>query len=327
MNINIIGGSGFIGRNFMNLYKNFSSIVNLDKNEPTEALCEFRKVDVRDKGQLRNLMPVTEWVVLLAAEHRDDVSPVSLYYDVNVEGTSNVLDVMKEKGMNKIVFTSSVAVYGLNRSNPTENSDLNPFNHYGKSKEQAEQLLLKWYKEDETNRTLVIIRPTVVFGPGNRGNVYNLLKQIASGRFLMIGNGQNIKSMAYVGNIVSFIKHCIDSNLQGYHLFNYVDKPDLTTNQLIEISETAIGKKISSLKIPYSLGLTAGYLFDISSKIMKKKLEISSIRVRKFCATTQFSSIRVQDMNFVPPYTLKEGLNFTIKDILNEGGSIEDSNF
>ena len=54
---------------------------------------------------------------------------------------------------------------------------------------------------------MTIIRPTVIFGEKNRGNVYNLLKQIASGKFLMIGKGQNRKSMAYVGNVVAFIKY------------------------------------------------------------------------------------------------------------------------
>ena len=80
-------------------------------------------------------------VVLLAAEHRDDVSPVSLYYDINVGGLRNVLEAMETNGVKRIVFTSSVAVYGLNKKSPDEDHPADPFNHYGKSKWQAEQVL------------------------------------------------------------------------------------------------------------------------------------------------------------------------------------------
>ena len=62
-----------------------------------------------------------------------------------------------------------------------------------------------WQSEDPENRTLIIVRPTVIFGEGNRGNVYNLLNQVASRRFVMFGNGKNIKSMAYVENIAAFL--------------------------------------------------------------------------------------------------------------------------
>ena len=122
-------------------------------------------------------------MVLLAAEHRDDVSPTSLYYDVNVTGTKNVLDKMDEAGIKHLVFTSSVAIYGLNKQNPREDHLEDPFNHYGKSKWQAEQVIKEWFEKDPIGKSVTIIRPTVIFGERNRGNVYNLLKQISSGSF------------------------------------------------------------------------------------------------------------------------------------------------
>ena len=136
-------------------------------------------------------MQNTKTVVLLAAEHRDDVAPTSLYYDVNVQGTKNVLAAMDKAGVKNIIFTSSVAVYGLNKKNPNEEHAADPFNHYGKSKWQAEEVLREWYRKDAETKSLTIIRPTVIFGERNRGNVYNLLKQIASGNFLMVGKGTN----------------------------------------------------------------------------------------------------------------------------------------
>ena len=122
-----------------------------------------------------------ETVVLLAAEHRDD-APVSLYYEVNVQGTQNVLEAMDKANVKNIIFTSSVAIYGLNKQNPDEQHPADPFNHYGKSKWQAEEILRNGTIKTN-NRSLTIIRPTVIFGERNRGNVYNLLNQIASNHF------------------------------------------------------------------------------------------------------------------------------------------------
>ncbi len=127
---------------------------------------------------------------------------------------------MSESNINNLLFTSSVAIYGLNKDNPDENHDQDPFNHYGKSKWEAELVIKEWYENDSTNKSVTILRPTVIFGERNRGNVYNLLKQISSGKFIMIGKGKNKKSMAYVGNIVALIKDRLLKMELGYNVFN-----------------------------------------------------------------------------------------------------------
>lgn len=91
-----------------------------------------------------------------------------------------------ELGIDKIIFTSSVAVYGFTPKGADESKELNPFNYYGRTKMLAEEVYRKWQTEDKM-RPLVIVRPTVVFSERNRGNVYNLLKHIASGHFVMVG--------------------------------------------------------------------------------------------------------------------------------------------
>ena len=107
-------------------------------------------------------------MILLAAEHRDDVTPISKYYDVNVKGMQNTLAAMEANGVKRIVFTSSVAVYGLNKKNPDEEHPKDPFNHYGKSKWLAEMELEKWYRT-HPDWNINILRPTVIFGERNRG--------------------------------------------------------------------------------------------------------------------------------------------------------------
>jgi len=229
-----------------------------------------------------------------------------------VEGTRNVLEAMDTCGIKKIIFTSSVAVYGLNKNNPNEDHPADPFNHYGKSKWQAEEVLREWYEKNKEGKTLTIIRPSVIFGERNRGNVYNLLKQISSGRFLKIGSCNNKKSMAYVGNVVSLLTYFIQ-NAQGYNVYNYIDKPDLTMNELTDVVGKSLGRKIPSVKVPYFVGMLGGYCFDVLATITGKKLSISSVRVKKFCATTQFDSAKINTSGFRVPYSLLEGLDKTIK--------------
>ena len=159
--------------------------LNIDKQQSSFFNDITHIADVRDVEAMKRELTGFDLVVLLAAEHRDDVTPVSLYYDVNVDGMKNVLAAMDYNGIKRIVFTSSVAIYGLNKNNPNEEHPADPFNHYGKTKWEAEKLLQAWAKKNP-DVNVNILRPTVIFGERNRGNVYNLLKQISSGRFLMV---------------------------------------------------------------------------------------------------------------------------------------------
>lgn len=308
--IQVIGGSGFVGSFLLQELKDFK-VSNLDKNT-SPFFNEITTIgNIRKKEDLTFSKEVSS-VVLLAAEHRDDVSPTSLYYDVNVEGTRNVLEAMDKSGIKNLIFTSSVAIYGLNKDNPDENYDQDPFNHYGKSKWEAELVIKEWYENDSTNKSVTILRPTVIFGERNRGNVYNLLKQISSGKFIMIGKGKNKKSMAYVGNIVALIKDRLLKMELGYNVFNYADKPDFSMNELTQLIEKKMNIKIPKERIPFWIGMLAGYGFDLISLLSRKNLSVSSVRIKKFCATTQFDSSKVHNI-FKAPYSLREGLDKTLE--------------
>ncbi|EOC0210117.1 NAD-dependent epimerase/dehydratase family protein [Cronobacter dublinensis] len=308
-----IGASGFVGTRLIERALSDFDITNFDKQNSHFYPDITVAGDVRDKASLDKQLSECSTVVLLAAEHRDDVSPTSLYYDVNVEGTRNVLEAMDKHNIKNIIFTSSVAVYGLNKKNPDENHPVDPFNHYGKSKWQAEEVLREWFNRAPESRSLTIVRPTVIFGERNRGNVYNLLKQIASGRFAMVGAGNNYKSMAYVGNIVELITWKLKNVTPGYQVYNYVDKPDLNMNQLVAEVEKSLDKKIPSVHLPYPVGMLGGYCFDMLSKVTGKKYAVSAVRVKKFCATTQFDATKVHQSGFVAPYSLSEGLDRTLQ--------------
>lgn len=314
MKVVMIGASGFVGTRLIDLLKtdNNYELKNVDLL-PSHFFNDVTVIgDVRKQENIDKELSGADVVVLLAAQHRDDVSPVSLYYDTNVGGMEVTLKAMEKNGVRRLIFFSSVAVYGLNKENPSENHPKDPFNHYGKSKWQAEQVLQEWHFS-HSDWNINIIRPTVIFGERNRGNVYNLLSQISSGRFLMVGKGTNKKSMAYVGNVVAFVKFLIEEKKSGYNVYNYIDKPDFDMNELIALVEKVLNKHIPSIHFPYWMGMMGGYCFDILAKILGRKLAISSVRVKKFCATTEFDSSKMQSTGFRPPYTLAEGLSRTLE--------------
>ena len=313
MGIIVVGGSGFIGTRLV------ASLAHLDagfkivdktmsKTFPEQTILgDVRSVEALLAGISENSI-----LINLAAEHRDDVTPLSLYDDVNVQGARNLCSVAREKDVKTIIFTSSVAIYGFAPLGTDESGEVAPFNDYGRTKYEAEQVYKAWQAEDPLIRTLVIIRPTVVFGEQNRGNVYNLLRQIASGKFVMIGDGLNRKSMAYVGNVVAFIQYTFTFK-PGVHTYNYIDKPDFTMNELVSWVNKLLGKSTEiKFRLPYGLGLLIGKGFDLAAKVMGKKLPISAIRVKKFCSNSVYESA-IYTSGFTPPFSMLEAVERTIR--------------
>jgi nucleoside-diphosphate-sugar epimerase len=308
MKILVTGGSGFIGTNLVTDLLDVGhtvSIYDKTKSKTYPDLCIV--ADVRDRKKLTEAGRGIDVVYHLAAEHRDDVRPFSLYYDVNVGGAENLAHAAEQNNVKKIIFTSSVAIYGLNAGAPNEESPIKPFNYYSRSKYQSEKVFNEWARGDNS-RCLVIVRPVVIFGENNRGNVYELLSQIASSKFVMVGNGKNEKSMGYVLNLSGFLTKILESG-PGGHVYNYADKPDMTMEELVGIASEALGNGPEiKWKIPYSIGLLGGYAFDILARITGKTYPISSIRIKKFVSDTKVAADRLRETGFVAPYSLAEGL-------------------
>lgn len=312
MKIAITGGSGFIATRLIQIleaqgYRLGQEIVIIDIKHTTP-------IDILDQDKLNAACAGCDVIYHLAAAHRDDVFPVSEYYEVNAKGTQNVIRAAQENNISKIIFTSTVAVYGLNVGTPTEESPVNPFNDYGHSKLQAEGHLREWENAAPEN-TAIILRPVVVFGEENRGNVYTLMRQISSGRFMMIGRGENKKSMAYVGNVAGFLAHCLKIKDTG--LYNYADKPDLSTKALIQTIQGAFGRTQAKFYLPYPLAYAIGLGFDVLAKISGRRFPISRIRVQKFCAETTVEAGKYQKTGFQPPYSLSEGIKRMINHDFN----------
>ncbi len=309
--ISILGGAGFIGTRLAALLSQKSVSFRIGDMRRSDTFPDLSaKCDVRDLDSLRSHVAGSSVIVNLAAEHRDDVRPISRYFETNVQGAEMVCKAARIEDVKKIVFTSSAAVYGFTPTPAEEDGPFRPFNPYGETKLQAEGVYRNWVSE-EPSRTLVIVRPTVVFGEGNRGNVYNLLRQIASRRFLMVGRGDNFKSVAYVENVAAFIAYSLSFG-PGIHVFNYADVPDMTTSELVNHVLKCLGRPPRIRSLPRPLAMTAGHVFDLVARITGRRFPISAIRIQKFCENTQLCADRARRTGFVPPYSLHHGLERTI---------------
>ncbi len=313
-NIDVIGGCGFVGTRLIKRIcsKKIYNIKIIDK-APGKIFSSLGVIaDVRSIDQLRNSISNESIIINLAAEHKDDVRPLSLYEDVNINGAINVCKVARDKDVKTIIFTSSVAVYGFALVGTDESGEISPFNEYGRTKYEAEQVYKKWQRESPESRTLVIIRPTVIFGEQNRGNVYNLLRQIASGKFVMIGTGENRKSMAYVENVAAFIEHCFNCK-PGIHTYNYIDKPDFNMNTLVSMVNSILGRpKKIKIHLPYWVGLMVGRLFDFFAAVTRRRLNISSIRVKKFCSNSVYNTA-IDQTGFEAPVPIETAIRQTVR--------------
>lgn len=309
----VIGGSGFIGTPLVEaLLANGDDVLIFDK-KPSLAHPSITKLgDVNDLDALRIACHGRNLIYNLAAEHRDDVRPASLYTEVNVGGAESVCKIAEEGCISRIIFSSSVAVYGPGQDALTESHPHNYSSKYGESKSRAEDVYKRW-QDCKQDRSLVIVRPTAIFGPGSKGNIHNLIVQIKSGKFIMVGSGNNKKSIGYVCNLAEFLvfsKSCGD----GVHIYNYADKPDFTMHGLVKLISRKLAKKRSAaINIPEWAGVTVGTVFDVISKATGAQFPINRERVKKFCSSTEIDSQRAFATGFAPTHTIENALDLTIK--------------
>ncbi len=309
--VSLIGGAGFVGTNLAERLESRGVDFEIIDLKKSRRYSKKSKVgDIRNLSEIKSLIN-GDIVVNLAAVHRDDIKDKNDYYKTNVVGAINVIKSCEKKKINRIVFVSSVAVYGFAAPYTSEDGVINPFNDYGVTKYQAELEHMKWQKKGDN--FLTIVRPTVIFGLGNRGNVYNLFNQIYKKRFVMIGLGKNKKSMAYVENVAAFLEECLE-NPAKHSVFNYVDGPDFTMKELVlDIKKVLFGDDRIGLTIPVFIGLFLGFLADALSIIIRKSLPVSLIRIKKFCANSTFSSNKKKLNNFKEPVNLKVALKRTLE--------------
>lgn len=167
------------------------------------------------------------------------------------------------------------------------------------------------------------MRPTVIFGPNSFANMYSLIQQIDSRKFLRVGKMANIKSLAFIDNIVSTsINLWINKNLpkQGIDFFNYVDVPDLCSRQIVESVYLEFNLKKPVFSVPLWLARLLVFPVDLLIKITGKNLPISSARINKLAVTnTQIDASKVHELVGPPTTSVTDGIREMVKWYQSEG--------
>lgn len=305
----LTGGAGFIGTHILSMFPETQFVVaDIQSPQQKQPNTIYIKADVRSEA---DMLPIFEQhrfdcVLHLAAAHKDFGVEQEEYFEVNENGTALVSQLAGQYGIKKFIFFSSVAVYGDCNTPTTDKTQPNPSNDYGASKLAAEQVLNRWWQQDES-RTVIIIRPALVFGEGNVANMFRLIDQINKGLYFNVGKGDNIKSIAYVKNLVEVTWYLLEYQQSGIHIYNYADQPHLRTAEIGLTIAAALGKP-KPKSIPMGLLLMMAKPFDLLIKMSGKDLPISSHRVKKYGTQTYHQAQQIFADGFKPKYTTRDGL-------------------
>jgi len=231
----------------------------------------------------------------------DDPSadPLAEFQKVNTEGTSQLAYEAAKAGVKRLVFVSSIKVNGEESPLPyIESSPAQPTDPYGISKWEAEQTLR--HIEAETGLEVVIVRPTLVYGPGVKANFLNMMKIISRGIPLPLASITNGRSLVYVGNLVDALATCAMHPAAAGQTYLISDGEDVSTPELIRRTASALGVPAHLFPVPQSLMCLAGKLTGRNAVInrLMGSLIVDSSNIRR-------------ELEWSPPFTMEQGLRET----------------
>ena len=234
-------------------------------------------------------------------------NPLDEFRKVNVDGTLKLARDAANAGVKRFVFISSIKVNGEENSTVyTPDSLPNPTDPYGISKWEAEQGLQRLAAE--TGLEVVVVRPTLVYGPGVKANFLNMLKVIQRGIPLPLAAIKNKRSLIYVGNLVDALTICATHPAAKGRIYLVSDGEDVSTTDLIRLAAAALGSPARLFHVPHALLQMAGRLTGKTAAIdrLTGSLAVDISRIRS-------------ELDWEPPFTMQAGLLKTAEWFLDEG--------
>jgi len=303
----IFGGAGFIGtRLARHLSGRGADVTIADLNHPAPpAVGRSLQIDVRQP--IPETIPTTAdtTIYLLAAVHRTPGHADAEYFATNVGGAQQVVKFAARHGIRQIVFTSSVAVYGADEAAKDETTLPVPTSAYGRSKLMAERILTEWQCA-APDRHLVIARPAVVFGPGERGNFTRLAKALKHRIFAYPGRRDTVKGCCYVDDLVNSFDFALASG-QGRFLYNYAYPAPYTIEAICEAFHKAGGLPRPIGALPLGL-LNVGALASETLAKFGIDTGINRARIAKLTASTHITPARLMKAGYNFPTDLPAAL-------------------
>lgn len=311
MNILITGGSGFVGENLLNaLYGH--SVFCLGRTKPKNLLKGFHFLFLKDyeKNYKRAVTNVDCIIHASARVHVMNDSSTDPLEEFRVVNTYDVLNLAKQavtSGVKRFIYISSIKVNGEATllGSPFKSSGQRlPEDFYGQSKSEAEEQLLKL--AGNTGLEVVIIRPTLVYGPGVKANFASLMNLVSRGIPLPFGCiTQNKRSLVSVVNLVDLIITCIDHPKAANQVFLVSDDHDVSTSEMVREMAKALGKPAWQLPIPIWCYKLVGKLFNKSDVVdrLTGSLQVDISHTK-------------ETLGWKPPQTLQEGFKQTAQAFL-----------
>ncbi len=310
MNILIFGSSGFISNYLIrDLYAKNNKIFGFDLKKSTNTLLVL---DIRKKIDIKKLPKKIDLIVNLAAIHREPGHKPSEYFDTNILGAENVCEFAEKVKCNHIIFTSSISPYGIEDKLKDENTTPCPNTPYGSSKLAAEKIHIGWQYRDLKKRILTIVRPGIVFGKGEGGNMSRLVKLIHKNFFFYMGNKDTRKAGIYVKELVNQIlwvhEKQVKNKLPKIILFNATMWPNPSISDYVNNI-----KKIARIKrfvpsVPFWFLMSFGFFFEFFFKAIGKQNPFSPVRLRKLVRPNLVKPSFLIKYKYKPIYTLNSAL-------------------
>ena len=304
MNLLVTGSGGFVGRNiqiYFNGWGDEYTLIPVNREILNEYDGEkFKNVILDGKASA---------IIHLAGKAHDlkKTSSSSEYYAVNTELTKKVFDAFLASDAKVFITLSSVkAVAAEVEGVLTEDHIPNPITHYGKSKLLAEEYILS--KQLPEGKRVYILRPCMIHGPGNKGNLNLLYKIVSKGIPWPLGSFQNQRSFCSVENLCFIIKEFIERNDIPSGIYNIADDEPISTNRIIQLMAHSQKKAARILKIPKAIITSLARLGDILH------LPLNSERLQKLSESYVVSNEKIKLVIRKPlPISSEEGLLKTLQ--------------
>ncbi|MDB5141261.1 MAG: NAD(P)-dependent oxidoreductase [Mucilaginibacter sp.] len=319
MNYLIFGGGGFIGTHLAKYIAeqrgNIENIYNLDINNKTNDYSKYINLDVRQLVNVEIAKISSSIIFNLAAVHVTPGHNDNEYFEANIFGAENICNFARKNEITTIVFTSSIAPYGVSENIKTEETLPMPNSPYGISKLTAEYIHKVWQAEAPDKRKLIIVRPGVVFGKNEGGNFTRLYKSLKQGFFFYAGRKDTIKAAVYVKDVARILYETSIYEDAGVITLNLTYFPAPTIEKICEAITNVT--KIKKPKIVLQSGLlklAAGVLYSTAKMFGKKINGIHPDRVKKLMISTNISGERLDNSRYRLRYNLEEAITDWFND-------------
>lgn len=261
-----------------------------------------QKVDVRNPIEMQGTFNKNTLIFNFAAVHRTPGHPDYAYFETNIRGAENVCEFARKNGIENIVFTSSIAPYGAAEELKTEETLPTPNTPYGISKLVAEKIHREWVAGD-ANRRLVIVRPGIVFGTGENGNMTRLYKGLKSHRFAYAGRKDTIKACIYVKDLARVMLAMAENEgAEKIQLYNCCYYPSYTIEKICKAMMLATRMKRWIPYIPKKPMMAAATICGMFGGL---GLGICPARVKKLMISTNIDGKKLSE-NYPLEYSLVE---------------------